>query len=342
MTINVLITGAGGNAGQAVSRVVAEAGFAVRMADVVAPASDVAALGEFVRCDTRTPADVRSAVQGMDAVVHLAAWHSGHTPPVSDATIFAVNVDGTFNILEGCREAGIKALVFASSMAYSWGSVYSVTKVVGEELCRAYQQMTGAAVAMLRYHAFTPSPYLRYGVRLLRNGVDRADVTAATLAALHAVIERRVELFRTIVHTNHHMPAEVIADFPRLGPAWCEQRVPGAHALIEKYRLDLPPKVEQHDLSEAARLLDWRPTVGFLEFLRDLSVRDARGEDMRDLRISGALPLLPPAPPAHPVTGISGHRRLRKKLSWPGTMISAIAAIFSSDSTARAGSSVLK
>ncbi len=289
MTTKVLITGAGGNAGQAVSRVVAGAGFAVRMADVIAPAPDVADIGEFVRCDTRTPADVRSAVQGMDAVVHLAAWHNAHTPPVSDATIFAVNVDGTFNVLEACREAGIKGFVFASSMAYGWGSVYSVTKVVGEELCRAYQQMTGAAVAMLRYHAFTPSPYLQYGVRLLRNGVDRTDVAAATVAALHAVTERRVELFRTIVHTAHHMPPEVIADFSRLGPAWCEQQMPGARGLIEKYYLDLPPTVEQHDLSETARLLGWRPRIGFLEFLRDLSVRDARDEDVRDLRVNGTL-----------------------------------------------------
>jgi len=128
----------------------------------------------------------------------------------------------------------VKALVFASSMAYGWGSMYSVTKVVGEELCHAYQQMTGAAVAMLRYHAFTPSPYLQYGVCLLRNGVDRADVAAATLAALHAVTKRRVKLFRTIVHTDHHMPLEVIADFLRLGPAWCEQQIPGARGLIEK------------------------------------------------------------------------------------------------------------
>jgi len=290
MTINVLITGAGGNVGQAVSRLVAEAGFAVRMADVVAPAPDVAALGEFVRCDTRTPTDVRNMVRGMDAVVHLAAWHSGHHPPVSDATIFAVNVDGTFNVLEACREGGVKALVFASSMAYGWRSVYSVTKVVGEELCHAYQQMTGASVAMLRYHAFTPSPYLGYGVRLLRNGVDRADVAAATLAALRAVTERRVELFRTIVHTDHHMPSDVIADFQGFGPAWCEQQVPGARGLIEKYHLDLPTTVEQHDLSEAASLLDWRPTVGFPEFLRDLSTREARGEDVRNLQVNGALP----------------------------------------------------
>ena len=288
--MRVLITGAGGNAGQAIARSVAGAGYDIRLADTVPPPPDVAALGEFVRCDTRTPADARNAVDGIDAVIHLAAWHSAHTPPVSDATIFAVNVDGTFNVLEACRESGVQAFVFASSMAYGWGSVYSVTKVLGEELCRAYHEMTGAAVVMLRYHEFVPAPYMKYGVRLLRNGVDRSDVASATLAALRATIERRVELFRTIVHTDHGMPPDVIADFQRLGPDWCERQVPGSRHLIEKYSLVLPATVEQHDLSEAARDLGWRPVMGFVEFLHDLSERDARGEDVRALRVPGALP----------------------------------------------------
>lgn len=288
--MKVLITGAAGNAGQAVARLVAGAGYDVRLGDVVPPPPDVASLGEFIRCDTRTPADARAAVEGTGAVIHLAAWHSAHTPPVSDATIFAVNVDGTFNVLEACRAHGVQALVFASSMAYGWGSIYSVTKVLGEELCRAYHEMTGAAVAMLRYHEFVPAPYLDYGVRLLRNGVDRSDVASATLAALRATLDRRVERFCTIVHTDHHMPPEVVADFRGLGPDWCEQQMPGARRLIDKYALNLPVSVEQHDLSAAARNLQWRPAVDFLAFLRDLSVRDARGEDVRALRVPGELP----------------------------------------------------
>lgn len=289
MTTRVTITGAGGNAGQAVSRMVAGAGFEIRMADMVAPPADVLALGEFIRCDTRTPTDVQRAVEGSDAVIHLAAWHSAHRPPVSDATIFAVNVDGTFNVLEACRAQGVNSFVFASSMAYGWGSVYSVTKVVGEELCRSFQQMTGASVAMLRYHEFIPAPYLEFGPRLLRNGVDRSDVATATLAALRATIERTVDLFGTIVHTDHGMPPEVVADFRRLGPDWCEAQVPGARDLIAKYALVLPERVEQHDLSEAANTLGWRPQIGFIEFLRDLQERDSRGEDVAALRVPGAM-----------------------------------------------------
>ena len=288
--MKVLITGAAGNAGQAICRLVAREGYDLRMADTGPPPPDVVALGEFVRCDTRTPTDAIAAVEGADAVVHLAAWHSGHNPPVSDATIFGVNVDGTFNVLEACRARGIQSLVFASSMAYGWGSVYSLTKVVGEDLCRSYREMTGASVAMLRYHAFVPGPYLEYGARLLRNGVDRSDVASATLAALRATAERKVDLFCTIVHTDHGMPREVVEDFRSLGADWCERQVPGARDLIEKYGLELPRRVEQHDLAEAARVLGWRPSVNFVDFLRDLAARDARGEDVRGLQVPGELP----------------------------------------------------
>jgi nucleoside-diphosphate-sugar epimerase len=281
--MRVLVTGAAGNAGQATCRALAEAGMTVRMADVVPPPEAYKEIGEFVRCDTRTPDDARQAVAGMDAVIHLAAWHCAHVPPVSDSTIFAVNVDGTFHLLQACREQNIQAVVYASSMAYGWGSVYGVTKVIGEDLCRMYREITGASVALLRYHDFVPKPYLDFGAKLLRNGVDRRDVADATVASLRAAVDRRIGLFRTIVHTDHHLPEAVRADFRRHGSDWCEAQVPGTAALLAKYAISLPEQVEQHDLSEARNLLGWEPQHGFVEFLEGLRERDERGENMSTL-----------------------------------------------------------
>jgi nucleoside-diphosphate-sugar epimerase len=281
--MRVLVTGASGNAGQATCRALTSAGIDFRMADVAPPPAEIAALGEFVRCDTRTPDDVRQAVQGVDAVIHLGAWHCAHVPPVSDATIFAVNVDGTFNVLQACREHNVRAVVYASSMAYGWGSVYGVTKVIGEDLCRMYRETTGASVAMLRYHDFVPKPYLAFGAQLLRNGVDRRDVAAATVASVQAALAGRIALFRTIVHTDHGMPEAVRADFRQHGPDWCETQVPGAIRLLKEYDISLPDSVEQHDLGDARSQIDWEPKFGFLEFLRDLEAREERGENLRAL-----------------------------------------------------------
>ena len=290
--MRVLVTGAAGVAGRLVSRLLADAGYDVRRADVAPVRDDDMPDVAFVRCDTRTPTDVLNAVQGCDGVVHLAAWHSAHRPPVSDATIFAVNVDGTFNVLEACRAHAVQVLVFASSMAYGWGSVYGVTKVLGEDLCRMYHETTRASVVMLRYHDFVPKTYLAFGSMLLRNGVDAHDVARATVASIQAALDHKVGLFRTIVHTDHHMPPAVVRDFQQGGLEWCERQVPGSAALLDKYAVKLPATVEQHDLSEAARVLGWVPQVGFVDFLRDLAARDARGDDVVGLWAPGYLPPL--------------------------------------------------
>jgi nucleoside-diphosphate-sugar epimerase len=178
-------------------------------------------------------------------------------------------------------------------MAYGWKSVYSVTKVLGEDLCRMYHETTGASVALLRYHDFVPKPYLAFGAKLLRNGVDRRDVAAATLAALQAAIAAEFGLFRTIVHTDHHMPPDIAQDFHHGGADWCEMQVPGAKTLLEKYTIALPDAVEQHDLSEASRVLGWTPQISFVEFLRDLKERDERGDEVANLWAPGQLPTDP-------------------------------------------------
>ena len=291
MSSLILVTGAAGISGQATVAALCEKGHRVRMADSAAPPAALRELGEYVRCDTRTPEDCRRAVEGCAGAIHLAAWHCAHNPPVSDETIWAVNTDGTFNIFQACRAEGIKAVVYASSMAFGWGGIYGLTKVVGEDLCRNYHESTGASVAMLRYHDFVPKPYLDFGAMLLRNGVDARDVASSNIAAVEAALEKRIGLFRTIVHTDHRMPDDVAANFREFGPDWCETQVPGARALMEKYELELPQSVEQHDLSEAAHQLNWKPQIGFTEFLRDLQARDARGEEVRSLWAPGQLPV---------------------------------------------------
>lgn len=284
----ILVTGGAGIAGRETARQLLAAGFSVRLADVSAPPKDLPEC-EFVRCDTRSPQDADAAVSGCDAVVHLAAWHCAHNPPVSDPTIFAVNVDGTFHIFEACKKYGVKTVVYASSMAYGHGGVYSVTKVIGEDLCRTYHNMMRVPFAMLRYHDFVPKPYLAFGEKLLYNGVDAVDVGSSNVASIVAGLAGKYDLFRTIVHSNHGMPDDVRADFATNGPAWCESQLPGSAALIAKHGFRLPTGVEQHDLSEAKSALGWVPRVNFLTFLQDLMIREARGDDVGNLWSPGSL-----------------------------------------------------
>jgi len=294
----ILVTGGAGVAGTRTAKHLIAAGHRVRLADT----SQCPALpgATVLRCDTRSYEDVDRAVAGCDAVVHLAAWHCAHVPPVSDSTIFAVNVDGTFEVFEACRRNGVKTVVYASSMAYGHGSVYSVTKVIGEDLGRCLHERTGIPVALLRYHDFVPKPYLAFGAKLLRNGVDAEDIARANVAAVERGLENSYGLFRSIVHTDHGMPEKVRSDFGNQGLEWCENLLPGASDLLARWGIDLPDAVEQHDLGAANEVLGWTPRVGFREFLNDLKSRTENGEPVDQLwapgSLNGVLPLSPSRP----------------------------------------------
>jgi UDP-glucuronate 4-epimerase len=111
--------------------------------------------------------------QPFDAVVHLAA-RAGVRPSIQNPTLYEdVNIRGTVNILEICREFRIQRLVFASSSSV-YGenmkipfseddpadfpiSPYGATKRAGELLCFTYHRLYQIDIACLRFFtAFGP------------------------------------------------------------------------------------------------------------------------------------------------------------------------------------------
>jgi hypothetical protein len=153
-----------------------------------------------------------------------------------------------------------------------------------------FHETTGSPTVCLRYPDFVPKPYLAFGQKLLFNGVARRDVAGATLASLEAALDANVKLFMTIVHRDNGAPKDVVENFATKGGAWLESKFPGATELIEKYAIKLPEKLEQHDLSEAAQLLNWKPSINFFTFMADLKRRDEAGEDVTSLWAPEQLP----------------------------------------------------
>ncbi len=104
----VLVTGASGLLGGAVAALLRAKGHQVRTFQRRAST----AAGDEVLGSLTDPAAVRSAVAGMDAVIHLAAkvsftgsWHD----------FVATNITGTNTLLESARDAGVGDFVFVSS-----------------------------------------------------------------------------------------------------------------------------------------------------------------------------------------------------------------------------------
>jgi nucleoside-diphosphate-sugar epimerase len=113
--VKVLVTGASGLLGRATARALLAAGHEVRTLQRrpsgIAGAED--ALGTLT-----SAADVRCAVAGTDAIVHLAAKVSLAGDP---AEFTAVNVQGTRAVLDAARAAGVPRLVHVSSPSVAHG-----------------------------------------------------------------------------------------------------------------------------------------------------------------------------------------------------------------------------
>jgi UDP-glucose 4-epimerase len=70
---------------------------------------------QFRRGDIRVYGDIESAMRGVDRVVHLAAITGANSTHDRRAETFAVNRDGTENVLTAARKFDTETIVYASS-----------------------------------------------------------------------------------------------------------------------------------------------------------------------------------------------------------------------------------
>ncbi|MBV8631785.1 MAG: SDR family oxidoreductase [Silvibacterium sp.] len=135
---------------------------------------------EFFECDLRDAAAAAEACRGVDYIFHVAARPSVPRSVKDPRTSHTANIDGTFNLLEGARAAGVRRIVYsASSSAYGNQpgfprvetmvpmpiAPYPVQKLAGEFYMKSYWQVYGMETVCLRYfNIFGPrqvpdSPY---------------------------------------------------------------------------------------------------------------------------------------------------------------------------------------
>lgn len=112
----ILITGAAGHIGNVLVRQLLQEGEQVRA--VLLPGEDASSIAgldvEKVEADVLDRPALRRAVQGVDTVFHLAAVIS--IMPGRNEWMWKVNVGGTQNVLEAAHEAGVRRVVYTSSI----------------------------------------------------------------------------------------------------------------------------------------------------------------------------------------------------------------------------------
>ncbi len=115
--MNIFLTGATGFVGSHVARAYAAQGANLRL--LTRNSSNLASLegivAETVTGDLRNAAALRSALEGCDAIVHVAADYRLWVPDPAD--MYKANVEGTCELLKLARELGISKVVYTSSVA---------------------------------------------------------------------------------------------------------------------------------------------------------------------------------------------------------------------------------
>jgi UDP-glucose 4-epimerase len=181
----ILVTGGGGFIGSHLVEALIERGERVRVLDNFStgdPANldDVQDRVEVIEGDITDLNTVRRALRGVEVVFHQAALASVPRSVANPMATHRVCVDGTLNVLQASRDAGVRRVVYAaSSSAYGNSarlpkaetdpvgplSPYAAAKLSAEHYCAAFSEVYGLETVRLRYfNVFGPrqspdSPY---------------------------------------------------------------------------------------------------------------------------------------------------------------------------------------
>lgn len=167
---NVLVTGGCGFIGSHIVELLVESGARVTVLDNLSSGTlknikhienDVT----FLRGDITNYQTCLTATNNQEVIFHLAAFISVPESVKNPVQCNAVNVNGTFNLLEAARHNNVKFFTFSSSSAVYGNlhgtayehspciptSPYGFSKLIGEQYCKQYAYTFGIRCSILRY-----------------------------------------------------------------------------------------------------------------------------------------------------------------------------------------------
>ncbi|MBN2851112.1 MAG: SDR family oxidoreductase [Clostridia bacterium] len=168
-----LVTGGAGFIGSNLCEVLLDKGYAVRCLDDLSTGKQANIdlfidnpNFTFIKGDIRNLDVCMKACEGVDYILHQAAW--GSVPRSIEMPLLyeEINIRGTLNMMESARQKSIKKFVYASSSSVYGDepnlpkkegkegnllSPYALTKMVDEEYGRLYSKLYGLDTYGLRY-----------------------------------------------------------------------------------------------------------------------------------------------------------------------------------------------
>ncbi|MDE1153501.1 MAG: NAD(P)-dependent oxidoreductase [Micavibrio sp.] len=290
--MRILLTGGSGDLGTLLTMDLIAAHHAVTVIDMQPPKiAGPAELLQFVHASIMDRNTLARTMQGMDIVVHIAAWHGIHEVNGSKtpAEFHDLNVTGTFNTLEAAAQAGVKKFVFISSTSIEdkYG-VYGHTKVLNEEMCRAYAHRHGMNIVILRPRAFIPGwnravykNFIEWAAWFMKGAVHIDDVKQATLLAID-LLGKGMQLHGLAPAVDldgaYEYTAADMANWDIDGPGSTFARhYAGFVPLAEKHGLDIGRRPKILGTTAARALLNYEPRYSLKSLLQELETFGTAG-----------------------------------------------------------------
>ena len=300
-TARYLVTGGAGFIGSHLAEALLDQGESVRMLDNLATGKEtnLAALqgrAQLIRGDLRNLEAVRAAVEGVEVVFHQGALASVPRSIADPVTSLEININGTQNVLQAARDAGVRRVVYASSSSIYGNtptlpkheqmqphpvSPYGIHKLTGELLCKVFTSIYGLETVALRYfNVFGPrqDPTSEYAAVIPR-------FLTALIQKRRPIVFGDGEQTRDFTYIANVVQANLLAATSRdaVGYAMnigCGEQVSLNRVLhLAGELLGVTPDVEYReprpgdvrdslaDISLAQLLLGYKPIIGFDEGL---------------------------------------------------------------------------
>jgi len=272
----VLVTGVSGRLGRAVARVLAAEGVAVTGLDRVAPGTELP-VDRMHLGPAADPALVARALDGADAVIHLAAIPAPMLAPPE--RVFGDNAVGTFVVLDAAGRVGIRRAVIASSqsvLGFAFAEPPAMPLYLPIDAAHPLQVTDPYALSKQADEATARMVVRRYGM----------TVTALRLPFLGGLADRLTEqaaLYRSEPAAGARTLWAYLEDRDAARAAWCALVNPpaGCHViavaapetlaardtedLLEEFfpgtprRVPMPGRTVPWDVSASADVLQFQP-----------------------------------------------------------------------------------
>jgi UDP-glucose 4-epimerase len=284
--MRILLTGGAGDLGVLLSEALAKRGDEPAVIDVAPPHGVVKS---YFPASILNLGAVAAAVEDTDCIVHIAAWHGIHESQQTKTAgdFHDLNVTGTFNMLDAAAHEGVKKFIFISSTSVSdrYG-VYGNSKVLGEELARAFAHRHDMDVVILRPRAFIPSwntavytNFAEWAAWFSRGAVHINDVMQSVICAIDYLKDNpgfapKAPAF--VVDGAHDFSKEDLDNWDKDGPGTTfEKYYPGVAPLFRKHGLDPARKPKVLEMDDTRAVLGYAPTYSLRNMIEELKRYDA-------------------------------------------------------------------